>query len=78
MQSAYEDRCLMGSDDLVHTPALGVSRPSQEEPLAQPTAPTCDGVLNEAQHCAWVFIDVEAEGIVFLWDIDDEVGVSIH
>lgn len=41
-------------------------------------APTCDGVLNEAQHRARVFINVEADGIVFLRDLNDEVGVSIH
>lgn len=59
---------------------LEISRPSQEEPLAPAPAcsHTCDGVLNEAQHCAWLFVNVEADGIVFLWDLDDEVGVPIH
>lgn len=72
---------------------LGGARPSQKELLAPaltpkafpggapPThnhSPTCDGVLNEAQHCAWFFINVEADGIVFLWDFYDEVGVPIH
>lgn len=60
-------------------PSLGRGfLPSQEEPLAPGAAPTCDGVLNEAQYCAWFFINVEADGIIFLRDLDDEVGVSIH
>lgn len=44
----------------------------------QTVACTCDGVLNEAQHCAWFFVNVEADGVIFLWDLDDEVGVPIH
>lgn len=61
-------------------PTLGVSRPSQEDrwPQPHPAAPTCNGVLNEAQHCAWFFINVEADGILFPSDLDDEVGVSVH
>lgn len=41
-------------------------------------APTCDRILNEAQHRARVFVDVEADGVVFLRDPDDEVGVPVH
>lgn len=43
-----------------------------------PAAPTCDWVLDEAQHRARGLVDVEAESIVFLWDLDDEVGVPVH
>lgn len=52
------------------------SRPRQEKP--QPPGLTCDRVLNEAQHRARGFIDVEADGIALLWDLDDEVGVPVH
>lgn len=41
-------------------------------------APTCNRVLNEAQHCAWFLVNVEADGVIFLRDLDDEVGVSVH
>lgn len=41
-------------------------------------APTCNGVLNEAQHCAWFLVNVETDGIIFLRNLDDEVGVSVH
>lgn len=61
----------------LHTKTLPYGQ-SEEVAQPQPTAPTCDGVQNEAQHCAWILIDVKADGIVFLRDLDDEVGVPIH
>lgn len=66
------------SEELVHVPILGTPGPPRNRPWPQPAVPTCDRVLNEAQHCAWLFVDVEADGIVLLWNLDDEVGVPIH
>lgn len=39
---------------------------------------TCVGVLHQAQDHTRFLIDVEAQAILFLGHIDDEVGIGVH
>lgn len=78
MESTFKDGCIWGRVSLAHVSTLGAPGHLRKSPWPQSMAPTCDRVLNETQHCAWVFIDIEADGIVLLWNLDDEMGVPIH
>lgn len=78
-RSTFKDGCIWGRVSLAHVSTLGAQAISGRAPGPQSMAPTCDRVLNEdTWHCAWVFIDIEADGIVLLWNLDDEMGVPIH
>lgn len=39
---------------------------------------TCVRVLHQAQDHTGLLIDIEAQGILFLGHVDEEVGVSVH